>query len=97
MRALAVHLKVDAVAFAMNVGTGFAQVFLAGHFDTKFIEQRFNLEEAEEGLTAYPEIAAIMAAVLAHRRGQLANQVVSRGKRDTSNWKWVGRYERMHR
>ena len=71
--------------------------FLAGHFDTKFIEQRFNLEEAEEGLTAYPEIAAIMATLLAHRRGQLANQVVQRGKRDTSNWKWVGRYERMHR
>jgi acetyl/propionyl-CoA carboxylase alpha subunit len=71
--------------------------FLAGHFDTKFIEQRFNLEEAEEGVAAYPEIAAIMAALLAHRHGQLANQVVQRGKRDTSNWKWVGRYERMHR
>ncbi|HRE27420.1 MAG TPA: acetyl-CoA carboxylase biotin carboxylase subunit [Anaerolineales bacterium] len=71
--------------------------FLAGHFDTKFIEQRFNLDEAEEGLTTYPEIAAIMATLLAHRRGQLANQVVQRGKRDTSNWKWVGRYERMHR
>jgi acetyl/propionyl-CoA carboxylase alpha subunit len=71
--------------------------FLAGHFDTKFIEQRFNLEEAEEGIATHPEIAAIMAALLAHRHGQLANQVVQRGKRDTSNWKWVGRYERMHR
>jgi acetyl-CoA carboxylase biotin carboxylase subunit len=71
--------------------------FIAGHFDTRFIEDRFSLERAEEELETYPEIAALMATVVAHRRGQLANQVVQRGKRDTSNWKWVGRYERMHR
>jgi acetyl-CoA carboxylase biotin carboxylase subunit len=71
--------------------------FIAGHFDTRFIEDRFSLERAEEELETYPEIAALMATLVAHRRGQLANQVVQRGKRDTSNWKWVGRYERMHR
>jgi acetyl-CoA carboxylase biotin carboxylase subunit len=43
------------------------------------------------------EIAAILATVVAHQRDQQAAQIVRRGDRDTSNWKWVGRYERMHR
>jgi acetyl-CoA carboxylase biotin carboxylase subunit len=42
-------------------------------------------------------IAAILATLVAHRHGQQAAQIVQRGARDTSNWKWVGRYERMHR
>jgi hypothetical protein len=44
-----------------------------------------------------PEIAAILATLVAHRTSQAAAQIVQRGARDTSNWKWVGRYERMHR
>ncbi len=71
--------------------------FLAGSFDTRFIEERFSLEEMEEGKETFPHIAAIMATVAAHRQSQQAAQLVQRGKRDTSNWKWVGRYERMHR
>jgi acetyl-CoA carboxylase biotin carboxylase subunit len=71
--------------------------FMAGQFDTRFVEERFNLEQAEEGKATYPDIAAILAALVAHRQGQHAAQMVQRGKRDTSNWKWVGRYERMHR
>jgi acetyl/propionyl-CoA carboxylase alpha subunit len=71
--------------------------FMAGQFDTRFVEERFSLEQAGEGKATYPDIAAILAALVAHRQGQHAAQVVQRGKRDTSNWKWVGRYERMHR
>ncbi len=71
--------------------------FMAGNFDTRFVEERFNMEAMEEGKTTHPDIAAIMATIVAHRQGQHAAQVVQRGERDTSNWKWVGRYERMHR
>ncbi len=71
--------------------------FLASNFDTRFIEDRFSLEEMEEGLTTHPEVAAILATLAAHEQARHAAQLVQRGKRDTSNWKWVGRYERMHR
>lgn len=71
--------------------------FMAGNFDTRFIEDRFSLDEMEEGLATHPEVAAIIATLVAHRETQHAAQYVQRGKRDASNWKWVGRYERMHR
>ena len=71
--------------------------FIAGQFDTRFVEERFSLDKAEEGKETLPHIAAIMATLYAHRESQLASQIVRRGKRDTSNWKWVGRWERMHR
>jgi acetyl-CoA carboxylase biotin carboxylase subunit len=71
--------------------------FLANNFDTRFIEERFDMGAMEEGKETHPHIAAIMATLAAHRQGQQAAQLVQRGKRDTSNWKWVGRYERMHR
>jgi acetyl/propionyl-CoA carboxylase alpha subunit len=68
--------------------------FLAGQFDTRFLEERFEMDRQS---TPHPEIAAVLATLVAHRRGQAAAQIVQRGARDTSNWKWVGRYERMHR
>jgi acetyl-CoA carboxylase biotin carboxylase subunit len=71
--------------------------FIAGQFDTRFVEERFSLDKAEEGKETLPHIAAIMATLFAHRESQLASQIVRRGKRDTSNWKWIGRWERMHR
>ncbi len=69
--------------------------FLAGSFDTTFVEERFDLNE--DGQALRPEIAAIMATLVAHRERQQAAQIVSRNARDTSNWKWVGRWERLHR
>jgi len=71
--------------------------FLAGNFDTRFVEERFSMEQAEEGKAAASDIAAILATLVAHQRDQHAAQVIQPGKRDTSNWKWVGRYERMRR
>ena len=71
--------------------------FMAGQFDTRFIEERFSMEDAEEGRARQPMIAAILGTLVAHRQTQLASQIVRRGERDTSNWKWVGRWERMHR
>jgi hypothetical protein len=51
----------------------------------------------EETRATHPHIAAILATLVAHAQSQQAAQLVQRGERDTSNWKWVGRYERMHR
>ena len=71
--------------------------FMAGAYDTRFVEERFSIHKAEEGKETLPEIAAIMATLYAHRQSQRAAQVVQRGARDTSNWKWMGRWERIHR
>ena len=71
--------------------------FIAGNYDTRFVEERFTMDEAEEGKEAEAHIAAIMAVLVAHRQTQEASQIVRRGERDASNWKWVGRWERMQR
>jgi hypothetical protein len=41
--------------------------------------------------------AAILATVVAHRQSQQASQIVAPGERDTTNWKWLSRWERLHR
>lgn len=71
--------------------------FIAGFFDTRFVEERFSMDDIESDVGNLPMIAAVMATLVAHRESQLASQIVRRGKRDTSNWKWVGRWERMQR
>jgi acetyl-CoA carboxylase biotin carboxylase subunit len=69
--------------------------FMGGQFDTRFIEERFMVQE--ERNEADEEIAAVLATLVAHNEQQKASQFVMRNERDTSNWKWVGRWERMHR
>jgi len=71
--------------------------FMAGQFDTRFVEERFSLESAQENVETYPEVAAIIAALVAHREAQRAAQFVRRPERDISNWKWLGRWERMRK
>ncbi len=69
--------------------------FFAGSFDTTFVEERFSMEE--EISPEQERIAAVIATLVAHHRGQQATQVVRRNERDTSNWKWIARWERMQR
>lgn len=71
--------------------------FMGGQFDTTFVEERFSLSEDGQGDLCDPEVAAIIATLVAHQRGQQAAQVVARDSRDLSNWKFFGRYERMRR
>ncbi len=72
--------------------------FIAGQFDTTFVERRFNMNTYEQDPTRSElETVAIAATLFAHRKRQLASQVVAPAKRDASNWKWMGRFERMHR
>jgi acetyl-CoA carboxylase, biotin carboxylase subunit len=72
--------------------------FQAGRYDTRFVEERFSMttyesQPSEEEL----KTVAIASTIHAHRKRQRAAQVIAPAERDTSNWKWVGRYERIHR
>jgi acetyl-CoA carboxylase biotin carboxylase subunit len=68
--------------------------FLSGQFDTKFVEDRFSMSDRAASDTLE---AAILATLVAHRQGQQASQIVAPGARDTSNWKWLSRWERLQR
>lgn len=69
--------------------------FMGGQYDTRFVEERFALQEESD--PHMMEIAAVLATLASHSQTTLAAQFVQRNERDTSNWKWVGRWERMHR
>ncbi len=71
--------------------------FIAGSFDTRFVEERFSMEEADAMRETHPEIAAILATLVAHQETMRAAHIIRRAKRDTSNWKWYARWERIHR
>ncbi len=71
--------------------------FMGGQFDTRFVEEEFSLEEIAEGKETFPDIAAIVATLVMHDRTERAAHVVRRGERDTSNWKWLSRWERLNR
>jgi acetyl-CoA carboxylase biotin carboxylase subunit len=71
--------------------------FMGGQFDTRFVEERFSMDDPEEDKTTNPEIAAVFATLISHRQLEESAQIVRKGERDTTNWKWVGRWERMHR
>ncbi|HNB40016.1 MAG TPA: hypothetical protein PLG52_00870, partial [Anaerolineales bacterium] len=71
--------------------------FMGGQFDTRFVEERFSMEAAATLDEAQAEIAAILATLVSHKETERSAQIVRGNERDTSNWKWVGRWERMHR
>ncbi|HLV37287.1 MAG TPA: acetyl-CoA carboxylase biotin carboxylase subunit [Spirillospora sp.] len=84
------------IPFHINLLNSFS--FIAGQFDIHFVEERFDMKTYEEGPTELEvETAAIAATLFAHRKRQLAAQVVAPPVRDTSNWKWVSRWERLQR
>jgi acetyl-CoA carboxylase biotin carboxylase subunit len=69
--------------------------FMGGQYDTRFVEERFSFQEEND--PRMMEIAAVLATLAAHQQTERSAQFVQRNERDTSNWKWVGRWERMHR
>jgi acetyl-CoA carboxylase biotin carboxylase subunit len=84
------------IPFHLNLLNSFS--YIAGKIDTKFVEERFSMTTYEEAPSESElETAAIAATLYAHRQRQLAGQVVNRNERDTSNWKWLSRWERVHR
>ncbi|RPJ23285.1 MAG: acetyl-CoA carboxylase biotin carboxylase subunit [Chloroflexi bacterium] len=71
--------------------------FMGGQYDTRFVEERFSMDDAGDGKDEHIETAAILATLVAHQETERSATIVNRNERDTSNWKWVGRWERMHR
>ena len=71
--------------------------FIAGRYDTRFVEERFSMDQAEAAKENLASIAALMATIVSHRQGQRASQIVRKSERDTSNWKWISRWERVNR
>ncbi len=71
--------------------------FIAGAYDTNFVEHHFSVQLDALG-EAHPEVAAVMAALSAHRQGRAAAQLIGGShERDVSNWKWAGRFDRLRR
>jgi acetyl-CoA carboxylase biotin carboxylase subunit len=71
--------------------------FMGGQFDTRFVEDRFSIGHEDEEKNSQPEIAAIIATLVAHQETKRAANIIQRNERDTSNWKWIGRWERLRR
>lgn len=69
--------------------------FMGGQYDTRFVEEEFSMEDIAEGKETFPEVAAIIATLVQHEQTQRAAHVVRRNARDTSNWKWLSRWERL--
>ena len=69
--------------------------FIGGRFDTTFLEKRFTMTPEERG--KHREVAAVVAALLAHQRRQQALTFSLRQGRGMSPWKRAGRREAMHR
>ncbi|NQS91848.1 MAG: acetyl-CoA carboxylase biotin carboxylase subunit, partial [Chloroflexi bacterium] len=71
--------------------------FLAGEFNTQFVQDgvpSFSGIKKDQVLT---EVAALAAVLAAHDQTQRSANIIQRAKRDTSNWKWVGRWERTNK
>jgi len=60
--------------------------FQAGQFDTRFVEDRFMLEEEDPG---YSEVAALVATMIAHQQGRQAAEHIERAEvGGISPWRW---------
>ena len=69
--------------------------FMSGQFDTKFVEERFSMQDRE---ALHDMEAVILATLVAHRQSQQASQIIDTGSTsDRSNWKWYDRWERLRR
>jgi len=62
--------------------------FMAGQFDTNFVEQRFSMSENIP--LELPHVAALIATLVAHQRGQRVMQI-KRQDTPRSSWKWSRR------
>jgi acetyl/propionyl-CoA carboxylase alpha subunit len=70
--------------------------FIAGRYDTRFVEEQFSMIDAAENRELYLDIAALMATLVAYGQMEHRAQVYGRpGNR--SNWKWVNRLGKQNR
>jgi acetyl-CoA carboxylase, biotin carboxylase subunit len=67
--------------------------FIAGKYDTRFVEEQFPRIDEAENRELYLDIAALMASLVAH--GQIGSRShVTPSPAQRSNWKWAGRSEK---
>lgn len=71
--------------------------FMGGQFDTRFIEERFSMDQFDAVRQAPEVVAAIFATLVADLQNRKAATIIRPSERDTSNWKWLGRWERLRR
>jgi acetyl-CoA carboxylase biotin carboxylase subunit len=72
--------------------------FMAGVFDTRFVEERFAINGNTGEIDHQPEMAAIFATLAEHRTAQRAAQTMeSADPCSISRWKWAGRGGRDRR
>ncbi|MBI5960928.1 MAG: hypothetical protein HY866_19470, partial [Chloroflexi bacterium] len=65
--------------------------FLAGRYDTQFVEQHLTMRPEEQEGGEQAEIAAILATLVEHRQRQQALQFTAGPQRNASHWKWGAR------
>ena len=68
--------------------------FLAGNFDTQFVQDGNLQDNGMEQDQLLLEIAALAAVLATHKQTRQSAVTIQKGNRDTSDWKWVGRWER---
>jgi len=71
--------------------------FLAGDFDTQFLQNDILLENGTDSGNAPPEIAALAAVLATHQGHQRSAVYIKRGKSDLSNWKLSGRRDQVEK
>ena len=72
-----------------------SHAFQAGRFDTKFVEERFSMDDR---IANNPLEAGIIATLLSHQAGQQASQMLPRGGDQVgSAWKWRARSDQWRR
>jgi acetyl-CoA carboxylase, biotin carboxylase subunit len=70
--------------------------FLAGDYDTRFVEDQFAMIDAAENRELYLDVAALMATMVAHNQMERRAQIYARPARQSA-WKWANRSERPPR
>jgi acetyl-CoA carboxylase biotin carboxylase subunit len=71
--------------------------FLAGDFDTQFLQDDILLERINDADDNMPDIAALAAALATHQGHQQSAVHINRGTSDLSNWKLAGRREQIEK
>lgn len=65
--------------------------FLGGQYDTRFVEERFSMELYEDLKDALPDVAALVATLVAHRHNQLTTNTIQHTESAKNKWKWYDR------
>ncbi len=67
--------------------------FIAGNFDTRFVEERFSLDQAIAAAGQHAEVAAVIATLLSHEKNQRAARIDRDCDQGVSPWKRSARWK----